>query len=110
MSRRIEGKADELGELFEAAGAAEVEYKVARARVLLSSERKTVAEREAEAEVQCERLLQARRNAEAVADAARESLRALRDQLTAVCSVGANLRAEMQMSGPQYTEKFSRAG
>lgn len=99
LANKLEVKTDELADLFQAAADAEVVYRVEFAKALLRSQEKTVAEREADATVQCAALLTDRKCKEAVADAGRESCRSLRDQLNAVQSVGANLRAQMQLGG-----------
>lgn len=99
LSARLESKTDELAGLLNEAGVADVAFKVANAKALLRSRAKTVSEREAEATIEVEDLLLQKRCSEAVADACREAVRATRDQLTAACSVGATLRAEMQMAG-----------
>jgi hypothetical protein len=106
----IEGKCVNYARLAHEAGEREADYRVKYAQTLLVSLSKTVAEREAEATVECERELRARKAAEAVADACRESIRAARDQLNAVQSIGANLRAEMQLSGiPVSEQRFQPA-
>lgn len=99
LSRKLEAKTDELAEVFQSAADAEVAYRVEFAKALLRSQEKTVAEREADAMVQCAALLMDRKGKEAVADAAREAARSLRDQINAVQSISANLRAEMQLAG-----------
>lgn len=100
LSARLESKSDELAGLLHAAGVADVAHKVANAKALLRSRAKTVSEREAEAVIEVEDLLLQKRIAEAQADSCREAVRATRDQLTAACSIGATLRAEMQLAGP----------
>lgn len=98
LARKLEQKTDDLADLFEAAAKAEVTYKVEFAKAVLASNGKTVGEREAEATEQCAGLYFDRKVAEAVADAARESVRSMRDQLSAVQSVGALLRSQMELS------------
>lgn len=98
LARRIEEKADELPSFFQKAAEADVAYRVQFAECLLLSDKKTVDQQKADAEIQCKRLLLERKTSEAVADAARESLRALRDQLSAVQSVGAMVRSELELS------------
>lgn len=92
LAWRLEAKTDALSSLLLDAAEAEVRYKVAYAKALLRSELKTVAEREADATLQCENELMARKTTEAVADACRESVRSLRDQLDAVRSLNASAR------------------
>jgi hypothetical protein len=65
---------------------------LAHARAILQVEGDTVAEREAEATLAVEAELTERKITEAVADACRETVRSLRDQLRAVQSVNANVR------------------
>lgn len=98
LARKLESRTDDLAELFQAAAAADVAYRVEFARALLTAEGKTAGEREAVATLHCERLLMARRTSEAVADSARESVRSLRDQISAVQSVGAMVRSQMELS------------
>lgn len=98
LSRVLGAKVDELPALFQKAAESDTAYRVEYAKVLLRSDYSRIAEREAEATVHCERLLLARNIDQAVADAAKESTRAVRDQLNAVQSVGAMLRAEMGFS------------
>jgi hypothetical protein len=90
LARKLEAKTDELAELFHDAAEAEVAYRVEYA--------KAVAEREAAATVYCEKLLWDRKTKEAVADAAREAARSLRDQISAVQSVGAMVRSQMELA------------
>jgi hypothetical protein len=78
--------------LLRDAPAADVAYKLAYAKALLGAEGSTVAEREALATPAVEHELRERKTTEAVADAAKESVRSLRDQLSAVQSVNANVR------------------
>lgn len=97
LARKLEQKTDDLAELFETAAKAEVTYKIEFAKQVLSSSAKTVGEREAAATAACAGLYFDRKVAEAVADAARESVRSMRDQLSAVQSVGALLRSQMEL-------------
>lgn len=99
LARKLEDKADELAVLFREAGEAEALYRVEYAKALLLSEKKTVAEREADATVRCELLLKDRKAKEAVADAAKEAGRHLAAQLNAVQSVGAMVRESMRLGG-----------
>ncbi len=99
LAHKLESRTDDLAELFNAASEAEAAYRVAFAKALLRSEEKTVARQEADALLKCERLFIDRKCKEAVADAGRESVRSMRDQITAVQSVGANMRAEMSLAG-----------
>lgn len=92
LAKKLEARTDALAGLLQAAAEADVEYRVNFARALLVSRAKTVAEREAEATVTCEDLLWKRKISEAEADACREAVRSLRDQLSAVQSVNANVR------------------
>jgi hypothetical protein len=98
LARKLEAKTDELAELFHDAAEAEVAYRVEYAKALLVADAKTVAEREAAATVYCEKLLWDRKTKEAVADAAREAARSLRDQISAVQSVGAMVRSQMELA------------
>jgi hypothetical protein len=99
LARKLEERTDELAVLFRAAAEADVAYRVAYAKALLASNEKTVGRQEADATVKTADLLQARKIAEALAESAKESTRSLRDQISAVQSVGAMLRAQMALGG-----------
>jgi hypothetical protein len=94
------GKTDALAGLLQEAAGADVDYRVAYAKALLASGEKTVADREASATLETDRLglLRDRKVKEAVADAAKESVRSLRDQLSAVQSANANVRFQAGLS------------
>jgi hypothetical protein len=92
LARKLEAKTDALAELLTAAAEADVTHKISYARALLRADAGTVAEREAHATIAVESELTARKITEAIADAARESVRSLRDQLDAVRSINANVR------------------
>lgn len=92
LARKLEARTDELAPLLQQAAEDDVAYRLAFARARLTSERKTVSEREDEAALATAELLYQRRTSEAVADACRESVRSMRDQLSAVQSVNANVR------------------
>lgn len=98
LARKLEQRTDDLAELFTAAAEADVAYRLEFAKALLVAEGKTAGEREAAATLHCERLLTQRKVTEAVADSARESVRSLRDQLSAVQSVGAMVRSQMELA------------
>jgi hypothetical protein len=93
LARRLEAKCDELPSLLREAAEADVAHRLAYAKALLGAEGSTVAEREALATLAVANKLKARKMTEAVADAAKESIRAMRDQLSAVQSINANTRA-----------------
>lgn len=99
LSHRLEDKADQLAGLLHSAAEADVAFKVEHAKALLRSRAKTAGQREAEATIDTADLLSAKRCAEAVADACRESVRATRDQLSAVQTIASNMRQEMQWAG-----------
>jgi hypothetical protein len=92
VARKLEARTDALAGLLTDAATADVTYKLAHAKALLRAEGDTVAEREAAALLAVEAELRDRKHAEAVADACREAVRSLRDQLSAVQSVNANVR------------------
>src|SRR5262245_10680673 len=92
LSTKLEQRSDELAGLLEAAARADVNFKLAHARALLRADGDTVGEREAEAILAVADLARERRLAEAVGDAAKESIRSLRQQLSACQSVCANVR------------------
>jgi hypothetical protein len=92
LAHKLEERTDALAGLLEAAAEADVAYKVAFATALLKATGNTVSEREARATLAVEAELRERKHAEAIADACREAVRSLRDQLSAVQSVNANIR------------------
>lgn len=83
----LEARTFGYAELAEAAAEADVAFKVAHAHALLGSTESTVGMREAAATLETEGLLRARRVSEASADACREAVRSLRDQLSALQSL-----------------------
>jgi lactam utilization protein B len=92
LAKKLEDRTDVLAELLQTAAEADVTYRVSFAKALLDAKGKTVAEREAHATLFTSGELYERKTTEAVADACREAVRSLRDQLSAVQSVNANLR------------------
>jgi hypothetical protein len=92
LARKLEERTGALADLLQTAAAADVSYRLAFAKALLAAEGATVAEREARATLATEAELRERRTTDAVADACREAVRSLRDQLSAVQSVNANVR------------------
>lgn len=88
----------DLEQLEKDASDAEVEYKVGLAKAQLTSDRKSVEDRKADAMVKCERLYREAMVKGAVRDACRESVRAQRDILGAIQSVGALVRAESELA------------
>lgn len=98
LSGLLEQKARDLPGLFTDAGRAEATYRVEFAKALLSSDCKTVAEREADAQVRTAELLFERKAKEAVADAAKEAARHLSAELNAAQSIGAMVRSEMSLA------------
>jgi hypothetical protein len=91
LARKLEAKTDSLADLLVAAAKEDVNYRISHARALLAADG-TVQERDAIAVLAVADELTNRKITEAVADAARESVRSLRDQLSAVQSVNANVR------------------
>jgi hypothetical protein len=98
LSNKLEAKTDHLASLLSEAAEAEVTYKIAYAKALLTSEGKTVAEREAKALISVEDLLMKRKTTEAIASACLESVRSIRDQLAAMQSLNANVRNQAGLS------------
>lgn len=110
LSDELGRRSEALANLFQAAAEAEVNHKREYAKALLRSRAKTDKLRESEAITDTADLLLERHTTQAVADAAREAVRSLRNQLTAVCSIGANLRTEMQMAGrEQWSDGYRRS-
>jgi hypothetical protein len=83
---RLEAQTDTLAGLLQTAAKADVAYRLAYAKALLRATGDTVSEREAAAVLACADQLTERKTTEAVADAAREAVRSLRDQLGAPSS------------------------
>lgn len=91
-------KAIELEELEKAAAEAEVEYKLGVAKAQLTSDRKSVEDRKADATVKCEALYRDALVKGAVRDACRDALRVQRDVLSAAQSIGALIRSESELA------------
>jgi hypothetical protein len=98
LAHKLEDRTDALAGLLKTAAEADVEHKLAYAKAILKAEGGTVAEREAAATLAVEAELRDRKASEAVADACREAVRSLRDQLSAVQSVNANVRYHAGLS------------
>lgn len=79
------------------------DYDVAWAKAILKSKEKTVAEREADATLECEIFMREARIAEGTRDAYKERIRALSHQLNAVQTQAAFEREEMKLAGGNYT-------
>jgi hypothetical protein len=92
LARKLEERTDALAGLLRTAAEADVAYKLAYARALLRAAGDTVSEREAAATLAVADELRDRKTTEAVADACREAVRSLRDQLSACQSLNANTR------------------
>ncbi len=92
LAKKLEERTDALAGLLHDAAQADVAYRIGYAKALLRAEAPTVAEREAHALLAVEAEFTDRKIAEAIADAARDSVRSLRDQLSAVQSINANAR------------------
>jgi hypothetical protein len=92
LARKLEERTDALAGLLRTAAEADVNFKTAYAKALLAAAGDTVSEREARATLTVETELRDRKHTEAIADACREAVRSLRDQLSAVQSVNANVR------------------
>lgn len=78
-------------------------FDLERAKSLLRSSLKTVAERESEALVVCESSMRDARIAEAMRDALKERIRALESVLNACQTRAAFLKEEMKLAGRDYT-------
>lgn len=96
VAKKLEQQTDELPKLLQAAAENDVAYRAAFARALLTSDAKTVAEREAEATLATTELLFQRKTSEAVADAAKESVRSLRDLLSAAQTLNRSVTESMK--------------
>lgn len=91
---RLEAETEKLAGLGVVAGKAEVEFKRAWAGAFLGAEDKTVDARKARADLATADLLFARRRAEVLYDACRETLRTIRTGLDSLRSINANARAQ----------------
>lgn len=98
LSLKLKKKSDELAGLLEAAARADVAFRLSYAKALLRADGDTVSEREAEATLATADELTERKTNGAVADAARESIRSLREQLGACRSINANTRTQAGLS------------
>lgn len=98
LSAALEEQTEAYATAARKAAVTEVEHKVSFAKSQLRHRNeKTVGERDARALVETEGELMDRQVAEAVASAALESCRSLRARLSAVQSVGASIRAAMEL-------------
>lgn len=93
IGKKLWERTNALEALLYQAAVAEVDFKVAMAKAKYQATASTVSEREAEALLACEEAYRAYKLAEATADACREAVRSLRDQLSGAQSL---LRAEME--------------
>ena len=92
LSKKLEDKTDALAGLLQEAAQAEATYRIEHAKALLRSVCPTDKQKDADATEQTAVQLTLRKTSEAVADAAKESVRSLRDQLSACQSANANVR------------------
>src|SRR5262245_61043756 len=95
LERLLDGMTAALGELerhAETAAQAEVTYKVKFAQCVLQSMKKTVAEREHEATIQCEKELFQRAVAERLEKVAAQKLASYRSSMDAVRTLMVNAR------------------
>ena len=95
ISDELERKATEYADLAVEAAVAEVNYRREYAIALLKAKRRKVTDKEAEAcaTVDCAELLMTRKNAEAVADACRQSIGVLKSRSDTLRSLNANVRS-----------------
>jgi hypothetical protein len=98
LARKLEQQTDELATLFREAAEAEVRYRVEYAKSMYKAPGATFKDREAWATANTAELLLDRKVKEAVAEAAKQSVYSLRDQISAVQSVGAMVRASMGLA------------
>jgi hypothetical protein len=92
LAHKLEARTDDFAGLLQAAAEADVAFKVAYATALLKADGDTVGAREARATLAVETELRERKHTEAIADACREAVRSLRDQLSALQSLNRNVR------------------
>ena len=98
LSKKLEERTDALAGLLVNAATTDVDYRVEHAKALLRSVCPTDKQREADATEQTAELLRTRKVSEAHADACREAVRSLRDQLSACQSANANVRFQAGLS------------
>lgn len=92
----------EFARLLTDAAEKEHAYKVAWAKAMFGATGSASKDREAEAIMATEQQRHDAKVAAALADACREHIRLLRDQLVAVESIGASLRAEGELAGRDW--------
>ena len=95
VSERLDWQVGEIAKRARAAAEAEVAYKVAHARAILTAQGSTVGEREARALLACGAEYGAYKGAEAVLLAAQEAGRSLRAQIDALRTLSAAQRAAL---------------
>ena len=98
LSGLLDHQVGEVAKRASAAAEAEVAYKLGMARATLVAGGKTVAERDAEALLECEDAYAAHKGADAVLLAAQEAGRSLRAQIDALRTLAANQRAAITYS------------
>jgi len=96
LSELLGNKTAEYESLAVTAAEAEAGWRIEYAKALLTADGGTVAIREAQATEKCARLYEERKRTEAVAEAAKMSVRSLSEQLSAARSVSASVRASLE--------------
>lgn len=99
ISQRLDKQVTVLAKRARAAAEADVEWKIAHAKAILTTEGATVGEREAKALLACEDVYRAHKAADAVLLAAQEAGRSLRSQADALRTLATSQRAALT-----YTE------
>lgn len=91
LSKKLEERTDALAGLLDTAAEAEWKYKVDFATALIRVQGDNAPQRDAKATIECKDQLRSRLHSAAIADACREAVRSLRDQISAVQSANRNV-------------------
>jgi hypothetical protein len=91
----LEEHTDDLPHAARTSGLAASRYKKAHAGALLTAKGKTVADREAIADLECHEEYEAHKIADALWSAKQEAARNLRAQLSALQTISANIRGQI---------------
>lgn len=94
---------DNLTDLAREWAKADHYYRHAKAIAYLSSDGKTVADKQAQVDKVCKEEREKAHTADALREAQREKVRALMAELTAYQTIAANMRADMNLAGRYET-------
>jgi hypothetical protein len=102
-SKKLALASNEYANACKEAAGLRSDYDIAKAKAMLRSTLKTVAERQCEAIITCEAVMRDARISEAMRDALKERIRALESVLNAAQTRASFLKSEMKMAGKDYT-------